>query len=67
MNTISKALYAAGGSAVTALLTGLGTALVDDGAITGAEVGISVGAALLAAAAVGRTVWASPPNATKEV
>lgn len=60
MNTIRKALVAAAGTAATALVSGLGTALVDDGALTGAEVGISVGAALLAAAAVGRTVWAVP-------
>jgi hypothetical protein len=57
---IRKALIAAAGSAATALVAGLGTALVDDGALTGAEVGISVGAGLLAAAAVGRTVWAVP-------
>lgn len=60
MNAISKALYAAGGAAVTALVTGLGTALVDDGALTAPEVGVSIGAALLAAGAVGRTVWAVP-------
>jgi hypothetical protein len=60
MSTIRKALYAAGGSAVTALVSGLGTALVDDGVLTGPEVGISVGAALLAAAAVGRTFWRVP-------
>lgn len=59
MNTIRKALVAAAGSAVTALILGLGTSLLD-GALTGAEVGVSIGGALLAAGAVGRTVWAVP-------
>lgn len=59
MNKIRKALVAAAGSAVTALVAGLGTSL-SDGHLTGPEIGISVGAALLAAAAIGRTVWAVP-------
>lgn len=60
MNKIRKALVAAGGSAATALVAGLGTALVTDGVLTGPEVGISVGLGLAAAAAVGRTVWVVP-------
>lgn len=64
MSKIRKALVAAAGSGVTALLAALGASLTD-GHLTGAEVGTSIGAALLAAAAVGRTVWAvpnSPPS-----
>ena len=59
MTKIRKALAAAAGSAITALAAGLGTSL-SDGKLTAAEVGISIGAALLAAAAVGRTVWTVP-------
>lgn len=59
---IRKALVGAAGSAATALVAGLGTGLIEDGALSLAEVGTSVGLALLAAAAVGRTVW-SVPNA----
>lgn len=60
MNTIRKALAAAAGSAATALVAGLGSSLVDDGILTAPEVGISIGLALAAAAAIGRTVWAVP-------
>ena len=56
-----KALVAAGGSAATALVAGLGLAL-SDGNLTLAEVGVAAGVALTAAAAVGRTVF-SVPNA----
>jgi hypothetical protein len=61
MGKIRKALWAAAGTGVTAVLASLGTGLAD-GHLTGTEVGVSVGAGLLAAAAVGRTVWAVPPN-----
>lgn len=61
MKTIRKALAAAAGSAATALVIGLGSSL-SDGNISPAEVGISLGGALLAAGAVGRTVWAVPNN-----
>lgn len=59
MNTIRKALVAAAGTGVTAIAASLGASL-SDGHLTGAEVGISVGAGLLAAAAVGRAVWTVP-------
>lgn len=64
MDTIRKALVSAAGAAGTALVAGLGTGLVNDGALSGAEVGVSIGTALLAAAAVGRTVWAVPNDPT---
>ena len=61
MNKIRKALTAAAGSAVFALLGGLGVGL-SDGHLTGSEVEIALGAAATAAAAVGRTVWRVPNN-----
>lgn len=58
--TIRKALVAAAGSAVTALVLGIGGGYADDGHLSHAEAGFAVGAALLAAGAVGKTVYQVP-------
>ena len=59
MTKIRKALAAAAGSALTALLGGFGFALAD-GNLTGKEALAALGLACAAAAAVGRTVWRIP-------
>lgn len=57
--TIRKALVAAGGSGVTAFLAGLGAGF-SDGHLTTGELGIALGAGLVAAAAVGRATFQVP-------
>jgi hypothetical protein len=64
MSTIRKAIAAAAGSAATALVIGVGTSLLD-GHLTLPELAASVGGALLAAGAVGRTVWAIPNDTAR--
>ena len=59
IRTIRKALAAAAGSAVVAILAGLGAGL-SDGHLTGPEAAIALGAGLTAAAAVGRATWRIP-------
>lgn len=51
-----KALVAAGGSGATAFLAALGAGF-SDGRLTATEAGIALGAALVAAATVGRATF----------
>lgn len=57
--TIRKAVAAAVGTGLTTVAGAIGASLAD-GKLTLPEVGIAVGAGLVAAAAVGRTVWKVP-------
>lgn len=59
LGTIRKSLTAAAGVGVTTLVGTLGASMAD-GNLTAPEFLVSLGAALAAAAAVGRTVWAIP-------
>lgn len=59
MSKIRKAVVAAVGTGLTTVVGALGASL-SDGHLSGDEIGIAVGAGLVAAAAVGRTVWAVP-------
>ncbi|CAB4698907.1 MAG: hypothetical protein F2667_04360 [Actinobacteria bacterium] len=57
LRTIRKAIVAGLGAGLFAATSALGASLIDDGALGGTDIGLALGAALVAFTVTGRATW----------